>query len=75
MKVKDCNWTRTQNHLALKQTLNHLAKLTKIWRNFLSLGNKEAVTVNPVITVHTLRKKAEIKTVSKLTRIPTERRD
>ena len=25
----DCNWTRTQNHLVLKQTLNHLAKLTK----------------------------------------------
>ena len=22
----DCNWTRTQNHLFLKQTLNHLAK-------------------------------------------------
>ena len=25
----DCNWTRTQNHLVLKQTLNHLAKLAK----------------------------------------------
>ena len=25
----DCNWTRTQNHLVLKWTLNHLAKLTK----------------------------------------------
>ena len=25
----DCNWTRTQNHLVLKRTLNHLAKLTK----------------------------------------------
>ena len=24
----DCNWTRTQNHLVLKRTLNHLAKLT-----------------------------------------------
>ena len=22
----DCNWTRTQNHLVLKRTLNHLAK-------------------------------------------------
>ena len=22
-----CNWTRTQNHLVLKRTLNHLAKL------------------------------------------------
>ena len=25
----DCNWTRTQNHLVLKRTLNHLAKLAK----------------------------------------------
>ena len=25
----DCNWTRTQNHLALKRTLNRLAKLAK----------------------------------------------
>ena len=25
----DCNWTRTQNHLVLKWTLNHLAKLAK----------------------------------------------
>ena len=23
----DCNWIRTQNHLVLKRTLNHLAKL------------------------------------------------
>ena len=23
----DCDWTRTQNHLVLKRTLNHLAKL------------------------------------------------
>ena len=27
--VSDCNWTRTQNHLVRKRTLNHLAKLTK----------------------------------------------
>ena len=27
--VKNCNWTRTQNHLVLKRTLNHLAKLAK----------------------------------------------
>ena len=26
----DCNWTRAQNHVVLKQTLNHLPKLT-IW--------------------------------------------
>ena len=25
----DCNWTRTQNHLARKRTLNHMAKLAK----------------------------------------------
>ena len=25
--MHDCNWTRTQNHLVLKRTLNHLAKL------------------------------------------------
>ena len=28
-KRSDCNWTRTQNHLVLKRTLNHLAKLAK----------------------------------------------
>ena len=27
--LSDCNCTRTQNHLVRKQTLNHLAKLTK----------------------------------------------
>ena len=25
----DCNWTRTQNHLVCKRTLNHLAKLVE----------------------------------------------
>ena len=29
----DCNWTRTQNHLVLKRTLNHLAKLAK-WLSY-----------------------------------------
>ena len=28
--ASDCNWTRTQNHLVPKRTLNHLAKLVKI---------------------------------------------
>ena len=28
-RSSDCNWTRTQNHLVLKRTLNHLAKLAK----------------------------------------------
>ena len=27
--LSDCNWTRTHNHLVLKRTLNHLAKLAK----------------------------------------------
>ena len=27
--LSDCNWTRTQNHLVCKRTLNHSAKLTK----------------------------------------------
>ena len=27
--ILHCNWTRTQNHLVHKRTLNHLAKLTK----------------------------------------------
>ena len=27
--IKDYNWTQTQNHLVLKRTLNHLAKLTR----------------------------------------------
>ena len=27
MGSTDCNWTQTQNHLALKRTLNYLAKL------------------------------------------------
>ena len=26
----DCNWTRIQNHLVHKRTLNHLAKLAKL---------------------------------------------
>ena len=28
-QLSDCNWTRTQNHLVLKRTLSHLAKLAK----------------------------------------------
>ena len=27
--LTDCNWTRTQNHLVRKRTLNHLTKLFK----------------------------------------------
>ena len=38
------------------------------YTNFLSLSNKESVIVSPIITVHTLRKKGEIQTVSVVTR-------
>ena len=27
---RDCNWTRTHNHLVRKRTLNHLTKLAKV---------------------------------------------
>ena len=37
--------------------------------NFLSLNDKESMTVRPVITICTLKKKGEIKTVSILTRL------
>ena len=30
LRVIDCNWSRTQDHLVLKRTLNHLAKLANI---------------------------------------------
>ena len=37
--------------------------------NFLSLSDKELVIVSPVISVHTLRKKGEIKTMPFLTKL------
>ena len=37
--INDCNWTRTQNHLVLKRTLNHLAKLAKCILVVSILGN------------------------------------
>ena len=33
IKTNDCDWNRTYNNLVCKQTLNHLAKLTK-WLNW-----------------------------------------
>ena len=39
------------------------------YTNFLSLSDKELVIVSPVINVHTLRKKGEIKTMGFLTRL------
>ena len=41
----DCNWTRTQNHLIHKRTLNHLAKLAKWWSCVLSTYLYGALTV------------------------------
>ena len=35
--LSDCNWTRTQNHLVRKWTLNHLAKLTISLAKWLSV--------------------------------------
>ena len=37
--------------------------------NFLGLSNESSAIVSPVITVHTLRKKREIKTVSFVTKL------
>ena len=35
-RLRDCNWTQTQNHLVRKRTLNHLAELDKLamWPNW-----------------------------------------
>ena len=41
------------------------------YTNFLSLGDRESVVVSPAITVYTLIKKGESKTVSALTRLPS----
>ena len=41
------------------------------YTNFLRLSDKESVIVSPAITVHTLRKKGEIKSVPVLPRLPT----
>ena len=30
IRVVDCNWIRTHNHLVHKRTLNHLAKLASL---------------------------------------------
>ena len=38
---------------------------------FVWLSDEESVNVSPVMTVHTLRKKGEIKTVPFLTRLPS----
>ena len=29
MSLSDCNWTRTQNHLVLKRTLNHFGQMVE----------------------------------------------
>ena len=40
------------------------------YTRFLRVSDKESVIVSPAITVHTLREKEEIKTMSVLTRLP-----
>ena len=47
------------------ESLSHLQ-----YTNFLRKREKELAIVSPVIAVHTLRKKGEIKTVSDLTKVP-----
>ena len=41
------------------------------YTSFLSLSSKESEVLSSVITVHLLRRKVEIKTVSALTRLPS----
>ena len=50
INIKDCNWTRTHNHLVHKRTLNHLAKPAKVrvdslWYAYVT-WQKHTVTVN-----------------------------
>ena len=49
----DCNWTRTQNHLVLKQTLNHLTKLTKWLSCVLSTYLYGAFSLYVLVMSHT----------------------
>ena len=41
------------------------------YTNFLSLSDKGSMIVNPVTTVHTLRRKGEIKKVLFITKVPS----
>ena len=41
------------------------------YTNFLSLSDKGSMIVNPVTTVHTLRRKGEIKKVPFITKVPS----
>ena len=46
-RSSDCNWDRTQNHLVLKRTFNHLAKFGHtIWPNHFSLQEKQKASEN-----------------------------
>ena len=54
MMGSDCNWTRTQNHLVLKQTLNylanHLAKLKYLAKlDFAPVSSKEFLDIQATI--------------------------
>ena len=41
------------------------------YTNFLSLSDKGSMIVSPVTTVHTLRRKGEVKTVPVITKVPS----
>ena len=41
------------------------------YTDFLSLSDKGSMIVSPVTTVHTLRRKGEVKTVPVITKVPS----
>ena len=52
------NWTRTQNHLVLKRTLNHFAKLIECsFKNYVALGSSPVAVTSPSDSVPTSSKK------------------
>ena len=53
----------------LQASSSEITTCNTISGNFLSLSNKESVIVSPVISVNTLNKKTEIKTVLVLERL------
>ena len=59
--IRDCNWTRTHNHLVRKRTLNHLAKLNRCNKKKLrySLPRKSLITIYKAL-LRTLRDYGDI---------------
>ena len=56
MKGSDCNWTRTHNHLVRKQTLNHLAKLTKRVCDMTRTSSSKVVSLSSIIFIYCITK-------------------